>query len=240
MHERESYHDVVQLFKHLPGVQFWIKDKDGRFLDANPAFLAHFGFTSLSQLSGRTDFDVSPEHLAREYAQDDKTVLTGGKALNDKLELVAERHGRLQWYSTTKIPLRDERNRVWGTAGITRALHGLDDGASTIQGLGDVARHIQENLGSALSIVELAKRADLSVAQFERRFKVMFRETPLKFINHGRIRIACGLLLHTDLSLGEVSRRSGFADQSYFTKRFRSHLRINPLEYRRKYAGYNR
>ncbi len=234
--EWETLQDLARMFDHLPGVQFWIKDKEGRFVSANPAFLGHFGFTSLSQLAGRTDFDVSPAHLAQEYAQDDKAVLTLGKAMTGKLELVLVK-GSLQWYSTTKIPLRDGRDRICGTAGTTRSLNPRLDGIGVIKGLEDVAHFIQENLGRELSVRELAERAGLSVAQFERRFKGLFRETPLKFINRQRIRIACGLLLHTQLSLGEVSRRAGFSDQSYFTKRFFAHLRIKPLDYRRKYGN---
>jgi transcriptional regulator GlxA family with amidase domain len=76
----------------------------------------------------------------------------------------------------------------------------------------------------------------MSVVQFERRFKRLFRETPLKYVNRIRIRAACQLLLHTALSISDVARRSGFSDPSYFTKRFQAHLRIRPLEYRRKYA----
>ncbi|MDB5106175.1 MAG: transcriptional regulator, AraC family [Fibrobacteres bacterium] len=228
--------DLARLFDHLPGIQFWIKDKEGRFVDANAAFLDHFGFTSLSQLAGRTDFDVSPPHLAQEYVQDDKSVLTSGKALANKMELVREKHGALHWYATTKVPLRDAERHIWGTAGTTRSLSQIDEGQARIRGLADVVQHIQENLGGDLSVTDLAEQAGLSVVQFERRFKSLFRETPLKFINRQRIRAACGLLLHTDLNVAEVSRRAGFSDQSYFTKRFFAHLRIRPLDYRRKYG----
>ena len=227
--------DLARLFDHVPGLQFWIKDKEGRFLAANPAFLAHFGFASFAQLSGRTDFDVSPLHLAREYALDDKAVLASGKILANKMELVQEKQGALHWYATTKVPLRDARRNIWGTAGATRSLAQLDEGQVRITGLGEVVQYIQEHLDGDLSVAGLASRSGLSVVQFERRFKRLFRETPLKFINRQRIRAACGLLLHTDLSLGEVARRSGFSDQSYFSKRFFAHLRIRPLEYRRTY-----
>jgi PAS domain S-box-containing protein len=236
----DNLKDLARLFDHIPGIQFWVKGKDGRFLGANPAFLAHFGFTSVSQLQGKTDFDVSPPHLAQEYVLDDRNVLATGKALENKMELVREMQGSLHWYTTTKIPLKDAGRQVWGTAGTTRALSVHDEGQERIRGLGEVVNFIQENLGGILSVKLLAGRADLSVAQFERRFRKLFRETPLKYINRQRIRAACQLLLHSDLGIAEISRRVGFSDQSYFTKRFFAHLRIRPQAYRRKFAGANR
>jgi PAS domain S-box-containing protein len=236
MRDRENPHDMSLLFDHLPGIQFWIKGRDGRFVAANPAFLAHFGFTSFSQLKGKTDLDVSPPHLAEEYVLDDRNVLATGKALENKMELVREKQGGLRWYATTKVPLRDARGAIWGTAGTARRLDVSDEGQSPVHGLGEVVNYIQENLGGTLSVRGLAGQAGLSVVQFERRFKRLFRETPLKYIIRQRIRAACGLLLHTDLSAAEISRRTGFSDQSYFTKRFFAHMRIAPLAYRRKYG----
>jgi PAS domain S-box-containing protein len=237
MRESEMLLDLARMFDHLPGIQFWIKDRQGRFLAANPAFLEHFGFKTFAQLEGRTDFDVSPPYLAKEYVEDDKSVLATGKPVANKMELVREKQGSLHWYATTKIPLRDGRKETWGTAGVTRALNKTEEGYPRIRGLGDVIHYIQENLAKNLTVKDLAAQAGLSVVQFERRFKSLFRETPVKFINRQRIRTACSLLLHTDLSVAEVASRSGFSDQSYFTKRFAAHLRIRPLDYRRKYGA---
>lgn len=227
---------LIPLFARMPGIHFWIKDAEGRFLAANPGFLDHFGLTAFSELKGKTDFDVSPYHLAREYVQDDQSVMESGRIQENKMELVRERDESLHWYATTKIPLRNAKDAPWGTAGFTRRLNPQEAGYSRIQGMDDVVRHIQENHGKTLAIGTLAGLVGLSVVQFERKFKALFRETPLKYINRVRIRVACQLLLHTEFSIAEISSRTGFFDQSYFTKRFRAHLRIRPLEYRRKYG----
>jgi PAS domain S-box-containing protein len=228
--------DLAPLFEHLPGVQFWIKDAQGRFLAANAAFCAHFGLKDFAGLRGKTDYDVSPLHLAREYVQDDQAVLSSGRPQAGKMELVRERDGRLHWYATTKVPLRDGHRKPWGTAGCARRLDAGEAGHPGIRGMREVVDHIQSGLGRRLPVAYLAKLAGISTAQFERRFKSVFRETPARYILRARMRAACQLLLHTDLSVGEVAKRAGFRDQSYFTKRFRAQLRIRPLEYRRKYA----
>jgi AraC-like DNA-binding protein len=228
--------ELLPLFEHVPGIQFWMKDRQGRFLAANEAFIGHFRLQDFSQLKGKTDFDVSPEHLAREYVQDDQTVLASGRVQAEKMELVRESDQSLHWYATTKIPLRDGKNPPWGTAGITRRIDAQEPGYSGIRGMDDAVRHVEKNYGKPISIGSLAAMVGLSVSQFERKFKILMRESPLKFINRVRIRAACQLLLHTDLSISEVSRSTGFFDQSHFTKRFQAHLRIRPLQYRKKYG----
>jgi len=48
------------LFDALPGVQFFVKDRDGRYMRANKAMLAAHGFSSVEQALGRTDHDFTP------------------------------------------------------------------------------------------------------------------------------------------------------------------------------------
>jgi transcriptional regulator GlxA family with amidase domain len=42
------------------------------------------------------------------------------------------------------------------------------------------------------------------------------------------------LLLSSDLSMGEIARRTGFKDQSYFTKVFKSEVGSTPSGYRKE------
>lgn len=228
--------ELITLFESLPGVQFWIKDSEGRFKTCNKAFAAHFGLRHAKELEGRTDFDVSPHHLAQEYVTDDRQVMASGKPLQEKLELVREKDGSLHWYATSKVPLRDQRGLIQGTAGMTRRIQGVAGATTPDRGVEVAAQAIQNRYGEDLTIPGLAGEAGMSVDQFERKFRAAFRETPLRYLNRIRMRAACQLLIHSDLTIGEIARRCGFSDQSYFAKRFYAHLRIRPLEYRRKYA----
>jgi PAS domain S-box-containing protein len=230
------FSDLVQLFDLIPGVQFWMKDAEGRFTACNRAFAGHFGLSGFAEMAGRTDFDVSPLPLAREYVADDRMVMTTGKALKEKLELVREKDGSLHWYATTKVPLRDARGAVIGTAGFTRHAQGVDEGRKSGKGLEKATTLIHNAYGNDLTITGLAATAGMSVDTFERQFRATFRETPLKYLNRIRMRAACGLLIHTELPVGDIARQCGFSDQSYFAKRFFAHLRIRPLEYRKKYS----
>lgn len=236
MKEMRALLDMARLFDYLPDTQFWIKDKESRFLACNRAFAAHFDLGGFRDLEGRTDMDISPQHLAREYISDDRAVMVGGKLLEEKMELVREKDDSLNWYATTKTPLRDSAGSVIGTAGITRKVKRVETANSRTRGMEHAVRKIHTRYADALTIPDLAETAGMSVDNFERKFRILVRETPLKYLNRIRMRAACGLLLHTDLSVGEIAAQTGYSDQSYFAKRFFAHLRIRPIEYRKKYA----
>lgn len=232
----KAFGDVGRLFEYVPETQFWIKDRESRFVSCNRAFLSHFGFTELSQLKGRTDIEVSTPPLAREYMEDDRKVAATGKPLIEKLELVREADDSMHWYATTKTPLHDKAGLIIGTAGFTRRVRPVEGWVSPAASMERAIRKINTHYGEDLSIPFLAELAGMSVDNFERRFRALLRETPLKYLNRIRMRAACGLLIHTDLPVGEIARQTGFSDQSYFARRFFAHLRIRPLEYRRKYG----
>lgn len=41
------------------------------------------------------------------------------------------------------------------------------------------------------------------------------------------------LLIHTDLTMGQIADRAGFSGSGYFAERFRQYFRCTPAEYRR-------
>ena len=49
-----------------------------------------------------------------------------------------------------------------------------------------------------------------------------------------RVSEAKRLLVTTDLNMGQIARKTGFKDQSYFTKVFKSRIGSTPTEFREK------
>lgn len=231
----QAFKELLPLFEYIPGIHFWIKDKEGRFLFANPAFVRHFGLKSFRDMDRKTDFDLHPRPFAEEYSKDDRAVLLAGKIMANKMELVSEQDGSIKWYSTTKLPLRDARGECWATAGFTRMVSAFEPGAGPEDGLTRAVDRIQNHYADELAISDLAELAGLSVAQFERNFRKAMKETPQKYINKTRMRAACQLLLRSDLPISEVAKRTGFSEAGYFAKRFHLYLRISPSDYRVKY-----
>jgi len=105
------------LIDHLPDYIF-VKDDNCRFVLANTALMRSQGITHASQLGGRTDFDYFPPELAQSYRRSDEAVLQSGKAMINVEEPISDQNGQLAWYSTTKVPFRDDKGTTVGLVGI--------------------------------------------------------------------------------------------------------------------------
>ena len=75
--------------------------------------------TTVEEAIGKTDFDFFPEESAREYYEDEETVMKSGKPLISKVEKTGPR-GEERWNYTTKMPIFDEKGNVVGIMGINR------------------------------------------------------------------------------------------------------------------------
>ena len=113
-HERDRLRILID---NLPDIIF-IKDSDYRLVTVNQGFLRQFDVESEEDVIGKTDFDLSPTELAREYREDDRRVIEDGIALYNREERAAQPDGELRWILTTKIPLRDPQGRAVGLVGI--------------------------------------------------------------------------------------------------------------------------
>jgi PAS domain S-box-containing protein len=106
------YHSLVET---LP-FNVWRKDADGRFTFGNEGFC---GATKrpLSEIIGRTDFDLFPPELAEKYRRDDAWVIATGKTFEATEEhLTAD--GEKLHVRVVKIPISDASGQVVGTQGI--------------------------------------------------------------------------------------------------------------------------
>lgn len=95
-----------------------------------------------------------------------------------------------------------------------------------------VAR-MEDQLGSAVSLRELAGQAGVSPSCLSQGFRRELGCTPGEYLRKARIRRATELLLHTTMALSEVALRAGFCDQSHFTRSFRRIAGVTPAALRR-------
>ena len=75
-----------------------------------------------------------------------------------------------------------------------------------------------------------------SVSTFRRRWDEVMPESPGRTLQGLRMQAACRLLVETTLPIHEVAARVGFADEYYFSRRFRIEQGMPPREYRRAYV----
>ena len=106
------YHSLVET---IP-MNVWRKDANGRFTFGNEGFCATTK-RSLTELIGKTDFDLFPAELAEKYRRDDDLVLTTGKPLQ-----ATEEHetaeGETLHVQVLKLPVYDGQGHIVGTQGI--------------------------------------------------------------------------------------------------------------------------
>ncbi len=227
---------LLRLLDFLPEVYFFAKDADGRFMLMNEANLRLHGVNSAAQIVGLTDFDFHPRHLAERYVREDRQVMESGQPLPNQIWLVGDAEGQLRWFISSKTPLFGGDGRVVGIAGVMRDFAKTESLLKPYQELERVLSHVLQHYAERLRIEDLARLVHLSVSQFDRKFKALFRMTPQQYLLRVRINAASQALVQSDRSIATIADETGFYDQSSFTKQFVKHTGLTPRSYRRKYA----
>ena len=96
-----------------------------------------------------------------------------------------------------------------------------------------VKSYIDANLGNKCDLATLANEAGLSKFHFSRAFKQSLGIPPHAYILERRIERAHQLLIDTALSLSEIARVTGFADQSHLSRHMHRRLGVSPTALRR-------
>jgi AraC-like DNA-binding protein len=201
----ESSPYLAELFDLLDDVLAWMKDRQGRYLWVNRKFLIQYaldhpdadGVTVSDQILGRTDYDLSPAFMADQFRLDDEQVLAGHRIIN-RIERVGEFEGMTAWNITNKIPVRNAKGAIIGTAGITRTLNRDELPSGTISGFEPVLAYMRDNYHRAITNQQMAAAAKMSQRAFERQFLASFHLTPQKYLRKLRLRIASRALIYTN------------------------------------------
>jgi AraC-like DNA-binding protein len=102
---------------------------------------------------------------------------------------------------------------------------------------------VEESLGliharitKGVSLEELADRFGLSRSYFIRLFKRHVGISPVKYLNNLRMEMASELLRESELTLAEIAQRTGFSDESQFSKRFKQWSGKPPGRFRQSHS----
>ena len=95
-----------------------------------------------------------------------------------------------------------------------------------------VRDYVYEHLGSDISLSELASQAGLSPHYFSLLFKRAFGVSPYRYVLSARIHRAKRLLGERKMAISEIALELGFADQSHFSKVFKTFVGSAPGQYR--------
>ena len=222
------------LFDHIPGVFFFAKDREGRLMFASEGLRQRYSMADESEILGMTDFDLNPGRMAQAYVDDDKQLLSGQVPIIERLELWWDRQGMPDWFVVTKLPLRDQRQRMQGVMGVLRRPDEAERQLPVFQAVARAVETIRRDYAKPVSIAELAIACGQSLRQLQRRFQEAFGITPQEFLIKTRVLAAIRLLEETSLTAAEIAERCGFVDASAFTEQFRKRTGLTPTAYRRR------
>ena len=228
---------MTPLFENIPGVYFFFKDRESRFMGGSAGFAQLMGEPTINSLIGKTDYDYSPKFLADVFFKDEKQVMETGEAMLNKIELVPAANGTLDWLRTSKIPLFGMSGEVVGSAGITRIVRDTESVYADHPEMRDVVRYLLANYNKKILASDMAAVVGISVSSLERLFRKTFGFTPLMYLRRVRLNAACRLLRDTSLELSKIAVRCGFNDQTNMTRAFRLELNITPMRYRRSFQN---
>jgi AraC family transcriptional regulator len=157
--------------------------------------------------------DPQVEHVIRALEADLEAGVPGGRLFGDSLLCALAVH--LQ-RSYAVSPPRDAKPGN----GLPRAR------------LNRVIEYIEANLDREIALSALADTAGMSPHYFSELFKQSLHFSPYQYVLRRRIEHARQLLSQPSVTVLEVAVRSGFSDQSQFTKLFRRVVGVTPGAYR--------
>ncbi len=97
----------------------WVKDVHSCFVLANKATGARMGW-SANELIGKSDLELTQPELAAGFLADEQRVIETGQPMIDKEEYIVDDNGQKTWILTSKIPLRNDEDKIIGLVGISR------------------------------------------------------------------------------------------------------------------------
>jgi len=110
-----------------------------------------------------------------------------------------------------------------------------DLGATTRDRVDTICRFLQEAYPHRVTLAEIAATVHLSPAACSRFFSRAMGRTLTDYLDELRVDAARRLLIETDLPVGEVAARAGFANLSWFNRRFRHRTSMRPTRYRAQF-----
>jgi AraC family transcriptional regulator len=92
---------------------------------------------------------------------------------------------------------------------------------------------LNDQWNSNMSIEEIALTVGVHPSHLNRVFRAYMQQTPGEYLRAIRMDRATREVLTTDLPMKAIAAHAGFADQAHFTREFKRHHAMSPLEMRR-------
>ncbi|RJE84743.1 AraC family transcriptional regulator [Paenibacillus sp. 1011MAR3C5] len=95
-----------------------------------------------------------------------------------------------------------------------------------------VLEYIHTHYSKKISLVDLTKCAHMNRVTLNQLFQERCGYTAIGYLLSHRLKMACDLLTHTDMSLNDIAEAIGFQYDTYFIKQFTAKKGMSPTTYR--------
>ena len=103
--------------------RIYAKDSEGRFIICNEAMIRRMGKTSMTEIMGKSDFDLLPLEMAQRFHDDEQAIIQSGIPMINREEPLATEGGTItRWNLATKVPLLDKQGNRIGIVGVGREI----------------------------------------------------------------------------------------------------------------------
>jgi len=157
--------------------------------------------------------DPQIEHILRALEAELEDGLSGGRLLGDSL--------------LCALAVRLQRSYGVTPSGNVKRRNGLPRAR-----LNRVIEYVEANLDREMALADLAQTAGMSAHYFSELFRQSVHVSPHQYVLRRRIARARNLLNDPKITIFEAAVRTGFSDQSHFTKVFRRVAGVTPTGYR--------
>lgn len=93
---------------------------------------------------------------------------------------------------------------------------------------------ISSNYSYAITVEDIADYVGVSRSHLFRSFEAVLGQSPKEYLTEFRMKQACYLLEHSQLSITAIANSLGFDNSLYFSKTFHKQKNMSPKEYRSK------
>jgi YesN/AraC family two-component response regulator len=100
----------------------------------------------------------------------------------------------------------------------------------------NVINYVDFNLSEPLTVASLALYFKVSPGNLSAQFRREKGMPLTDYINDKRLEKAKSMLCGTGMYIKEIACQCGFMDDNYFSRIFKLHFGVTPLEFRRKYT----
>lgn len=118
-HEKE----LLEALMNTARDSIYFKDRQFRLMRINRKMMEDLNLEDESQAVGKTDIELFGEEFAQKTRADEMRILATGEPIVDLIEGRQLPDGQVNWTSTSKVPVRNNRGEVVGIIGITREIN---------------------------------------------------------------------------------------------------------------------